>query len=299
MKKEDVIYCAFCGAKNDVKDKKCKKCNKKLNPKNKLFREFLKDHVKDDVKSNLEDDIIGIITEWIKAHLFGIFFTAAVALLAVGVVVNENSLSNTKKKFATIKEINTKVEFKLTCDEKELKDQVRVCDSGYSLEGEKCIKKTNVSAKATKTCPNGYSLSGNKCISNATVEKQSKITCGTIPDYVYRRYNNNVYGTTIQNGKCYAKCCSAAAGTGDTFTESNCPSIFLMEIDSTTNYYCASYTDANGYCHNVANFTTKYSCDKGTLSGKNCVITETSESKLVCPDGFTYSDECKKCEKVK
>ena len=300
MKKEDIIYCAFCGAKNDIKDKKCKKCNKKLNPKNKLFREYLKDHVKDDVKSNLEDDIIGIITEWIKAHLFGIFFTAAVALIAVGVVLNENGLSATQKKFAKVKEINTKVEFKLTCDEKELKEQIRVCDDGYTLDGDKCIKKSSVSAKATKGCPNGYSLVGNTCVSNATVEKKVNVTCTTtIPDTIRRKYYGVVYGIVKRDNECYVKCCQMPAGTIASYPENECPTIVYEKVDSTKSYYCDSYTDSNGNCHSVTSLTYKYSCDKGTLSGKNCVIIDTKDSSLVCPDGYTYSDECKKCEKVK
>ena len=49
MKKE-VLYCVFCGEKNNPQEKKCKKCKEDLNPKNHLLKDYLKEHLQEDIK---------------------------------------------------------------------------------------------------------------------------------------------------------------------------------------------------------------------------------------------------------
>ena len=43
------IYCVYCGTENVLENKKCKKCKKKLNPKNRPFRDYMVDKLKDKV----------------------------------------------------------------------------------------------------------------------------------------------------------------------------------------------------------------------------------------------------------
>ena len=302
MKDKDNIYCAFCGAKNIIEDIKCKKCNKKLNPKNHLLKDYLKDHVKDDVKSNLEDDILGIIEEWIKAHLFGVFGTLLIGFLAVSVIVNEVNINNTKKSFAKVKKVTAISILKENCDNKELKDKVKVCDSNYILSSGNCMKTSKIAANSTKTCPSGYSLNGSKCISNNTVAKSKKYYCDKSNTTRYTSSGTVALRTlTLTGTTCNATYCYPNAGTlpENVKTDADCARYFLDTFDASVSYYCSSYTDSNGNCRKTANPTIKYSCSKGTLSGKECIIKETKSPKEECPKGYTYNNSCGKCEKVK
>ena len=299
MKEKDnnSIYCAFCGTKNKIEDKKCKKCNKKLNPKNHLLKDYLKDHIKDDVKCNLEDDIQGLIIEWIKAHLFGIFGTALIGILAVGVIINEVNINNTKKKFAKPINVNSAPTLKKTCNDLELVDKIKVCDTGYTLENDKCVKTTKESASSKKTCPNGYTLSNNKCISNNTTAKSKKVSCSEskAPSGDGRFIRIGIYKS---GDKCYAKMCVPLPGSAAPSTKSDCDMYRELEFTADITYYCTNYTDSNGNCRNVANQTTKYYCNKGTLNGKECIIKDSKSYKEECPSGTVYNTSCSKCEKV-
>lgn len=88
MANKKKIYCVYCGSENLYEDDYCKKCKKKLNPKNHLFRDFLYDHIKDDIKGNVEDNIFSLIKNFIISHLYGsslivaVLFTATVMLIA-------------------------------------------------------------------------------------------------------------------------------------------------------------------------------------------------------------------------
>ncbi len=295
MKKKNKIYCVFCGTANELKDKKCKKCNKQLNPKNHLFKDYLKDHIKDDVKSNIQDSIIELIEEWIKAHLFGIFFSASLLVLVAGIAINEANISNTKKTFAKIKNIDKPITYKATCSDKELVDKILVCDAGYNLNGDKCTKTSSVNATSTKTCQSGYYLNGNQCISNSLKEKDKTVTCST-PAYDYI----GATGQYVIGGEKVGETCYRILCTGIRPTKlSECVTSTREEMaPASVTYSCNGYTDSSGNCHYVTNFTYKYSCANGTLNGKTCVITNTVDAKSVCPDGTVYSEECGKCEKV-
>ena len=301
MKKdENIIYCVFCGAKNSNTDKKCKKCKKKLNPKNHLLKDFLKDHIKDDVKENFEDDILGLIAEWIKAHLFGIFATALIGIVAVGVVVNEANISNTKKNFAKAKIVKASPTVTNLCETKELVDKIKVCDQGYSLSSGNCVKTSKISANATKKCQSGYTLSSNKCISNNTVAKSVKYTCNKSNTTRYTSSGIALRYIILSGTNCNATYCYPQPGTTpeNVKTDADCARFFVDTFAADANYYCASYTDSKGNCRNVTNYTTNYSCSKGTLSGKECIIKDTKSPREECPSGYTYNDVCGKCEKV-
>ena len=298
-KSENEIYCVFCGTKNVIEDKKCKKCKKKLNPKNHLLRFYLEDHLKDDIKSNIEDTIFDLIKEWIIKHLFGISITALIGALAVTVAIRENNIRKIEKSRANPTVVSTKFTLKVFCNEKDLVDKIRVCDEGYTLEGTNCVKRTSVAAKSNSKCPNNYSMKDGKCISNNTVDKIETVTCNAIRDYEIgsdgMRYKT--FGTVKEGNKCYAKLCHEYAGVAGVTSESDCASIELVESGKTSTYSCSEYTDSSGNCHTVQNISYYYSCDSGTLSGSQCVSTDTKESKEVCPEGSVYDDECGKCER--
>ena len=300
-KKEEEIYCVFCGTKNNKADKKCKKCDKKLNPKNRLFKDYLKDHLKDDIKSNIEDTIVELIIEWIKKHLYGIAMTALIGLLAATVIVKEGNIRKLESQKAKVNHMSNSFTLKVFCEEKDLVDKIRVCDAGYSLEGDSCVKRTSVAAKANTSCPNGYSIISGQCISNNTVAKIEKFTCDSIPSIMPddRGGRHSTFGTVIQGNECYARLCivTTAGVSPLPSDESLCDSIALMKSTKTSTYSCAEYTDGEGNCRSIANKTTYYTCSSGTLSGSSCVTTETKAFNEVCPEGSTYDAECGKCER--
>lgn len=88
MKKENQIYCIHCGTENKLDNKKCIKCHKKLNPKDRPLLNYLKSKITDELKGNIEDNIISIITNYIKSHLYGFILTCSVIASATCVIVN-------------------------------------------------------------------------------------------------------------------------------------------------------------------------------------------------------------------
>jgi hypothetical protein len=300
-KKEEEIYCVFCGTKNVKSDKKCKKCDKKLDPKNKLFKDYLKDHLKDDFKSNIEDTIFDLIKEWIIKHLFGITMTALIALVAGVVIVKENNIDKVQKQKAYINNVEEAFVPKKFCEEKDLTDKIRVCDDGYTLEGDSCVKRTSVPAKNNITCPSGYSMVDNKCVSDNTVSKLESFTCNDIPSIMIGAdgWRRKTFGTVKQGNECYAKLCHELAGVAAITSESDCESIELVKSDKTSTFYCDSsnYLDASGNCHTIANTINYYTCSSGTLSGSSCISVDTKNYNEVCPSGTTYDEECSKCER--
>ena len=298
MEKKDIIYCAFCGSKNDIKDKKCKKCNKKLNPKNHLFKDYLKDHIKDDLKGNVEDGILEIIENWIRSHLFGIGFTALIGILGVAVILNEVNLKNISNK-KSYKEVDKPFTLKVFCEEKELVDKIKVCDEGYNLEDDKCVKRYSVNANKSTICPSNFYQSGDTCLSNYTTDKQEDITCNDIAAYMVGSdgFRYKTFGTIIQSKTCYARLCHDMAGVASPSSIDDCASVELVEVGKTSKYYCNNYTDSNGNCHDTKGFVNKYSCSNGSLNGTKCDITETKEYNEVCPDGTSFDEECGKCLK--
>ncbi len=300
-KKEEEIYCVFCGTRNNKPDKKCKKCDKKLNPKNRLFKDYLKDHLKDDIKSNIEDTIVELIIEWIKKHLYGIAMTALIGLLAATVIVKEGNIRKLESQKAKVNHMSNSFTLKVFCEEKDLVDKVRACDAGYSLEGDNCVKRTSTPAKANTGCPNGYSMNSGRCISNNTVAKIEHVTCNAIntilPDS--NGIRRKTFGTTIQGNECYARLCIVDTPGSIPFpdNESDCERIELLKSTKTSTYSCSEYTDGEGNCRSVTNARTYYTCASGTLSGSNCITTDTKTFNEVCPEGTIYDEECGKCER--
>lgn len=88
MKKENIEYCIYCGTPNKLEDKKCIKCHKKLNPKDRPLLNYIKSKITDNVEGTIEDKIFPIIKEYIKSHLYGFILTCSVIATATCVIVN-------------------------------------------------------------------------------------------------------------------------------------------------------------------------------------------------------------------
>lgn len=87
MVKNNKIYCVYCGTENILEDKKCTKCKKKLDPKNRPFRDYLVDKVKDKVSGDIEENIFTLIINYIKSHLYGFVLTCSIVFaVSAGIV---------------------------------------------------------------------------------------------------------------------------------------------------------------------------------------------------------------------
>ena len=94
MSKNNKIYCVYCGDKNNNTDLKCKKCNKKLNPKEHLFRDYLYNHIKDDLKGKVEDNLFSIIKNYIISHLYGSSLIISILFTGVALIISNTSQNN-------------------------------------------------------------------------------------------------------------------------------------------------------------------------------------------------------------
>lgn len=110
-KKSTKIYCVYCGVENVVTDKKCCKCKKELNPKNRPFRDYLKSKIKEKFAGDLKDNMFSVITNFIKSHLYGSVLTCSVVISAVAVVVNVISNGNNFEKVDVRPDIIREVEY--------------------------------------------------------------------------------------------------------------------------------------------------------------------------------------------
>lgn len=85
---KNIEYCIYCGTTNKTENKKCIKCHKKLNPKDRPLLNYLKSKITDELKGNIEDNIFSVITKYIKSHLYGFILTCSVIASATCVIVN-------------------------------------------------------------------------------------------------------------------------------------------------------------------------------------------------------------------
>jgi len=132
------IYCVYCGQKNNIKDLKCKKCNKKLDPKENMFLDYLKNHIKDDFKRNFEDKTIDIIKNFIISHLYGSIFTATLIFTAASAIIaNVNQHSDIIK----VKEKPSILVSNLNeCLFENSLLAINLCEDGYELKDGLCKK---------------------------------------------------------------------------------------------------------------------------------------------------------------
>lgn len=88
MKKDSIQYCVYCGTENKIDDKKCIKCHKKLNPKERPLLDYMKGKISDELSGKVEENVISIITNFIKSHLYGFVLSCSVIVSTLCVVTN-------------------------------------------------------------------------------------------------------------------------------------------------------------------------------------------------------------------
>lgn len=86
--KTNKIYCVFCGTENKSDDDKCLSCHKKLNPKENLFVDYLKNHIRDDIKGQVEDKLSSIIIAYLKSHLYGLILTLSIVITSTSIIIS-------------------------------------------------------------------------------------------------------------------------------------------------------------------------------------------------------------------
>jgi len=280
MKKENIEYCVYCGSKNKKEDKKCIKCHKKLNPKDRPLLNYLKSKIKDNLKGNIEDNIIDIITKYIKSHIYGFIMTCSVIITTTCVIttiVEDNHIEKvTEKPSLVLSTINA-------CVFDNSLAPIKLCSEGYELKDNICIKEVEKDAISNNICPDGYYQSNNSCISNTTYNMLPKEEC-LLP-------NDGALSVSIaETGECLAEYC-------ETWTDGECTSGGLREIDYTiTGYYCPDGTsNINNTCRTITTSTTEYSCDEGTLNNNICIIISEEEPTLGCVEGYLLNEECNLC----
>lgn len=274
------IYCVYCGEKNNIIDTNCKKCNKKLNPKEHLFREYIIDHIKDDLKGKTQDKIFSIIKNFIISHLYGSIFTATLIFTIVSNIIVDINDSN------RIKEVTSKPTMMVgnvnKCNFENIKEQELVCNEGYTLYNDICIKEEVVDAISNRVCKDNYYLSGSRCVSNKTYEKIIEKEC-IAPE------GDNYLNTIVENDTCLVNVCAG-------WTDGECSAGGYEEIDFTITQYCPDGTSLiNGECKKTTNFEIEYECEEGTLEESICLIKKEEKPKLSCREGYTFNDECNIC----
>ena len=308
--KKEYIYCSFCGDKNEVTEKFCKKCNEPLSPRNHLLRDYVVDHFRDDLKENAIDSIFEFIKAWIISHLYGITMFVAIILTGSLIILRNTNLNSIRSKIAPIKYVDAPFVLKEKCEKKELIEKEKYCLEGYNLENDKCTKYTYQNAKSKTECPSGYYLNGNRCLSNNKVNLVTETLCSNeIPNGFTE---NDIKTRELRDGKCYAIICIHnfnpsnnnnipynGSGNYTVVTPSNdvCDSTRELEINTTTKTTCPAFTTSNGECRNTKNPTTTKYCDSGSLKNNKCEIVETLEYELKCPLGYFYNEHCQMCEK--
>ena len=103
--KKEIIYCIYCGTKNDKSSKECCNCHKNLHKKDFTVVETIGKDIKDDTNQNILGFIIDRIKEGVTEHLYGIILTLSVAFTVTSGIVNyvnnkDNAdITNTKYAF--------------------------------------------------------------------------------------------------------------------------------------------------------------------------------------------------------
>lgn len=300
MNKKD-IYCVYCGSKNSSEDKNCKKCKKELNPKNHLFKDFLIDHLKDDIEGNIEDSIFALLRKWIISNLYGVGIFSAVLFTGIVIISREINLA---KYDTSYKKLDTPFIVDNSCKQLDSVKKELICDEGYTLDKEKCVKTTSNNAIEYITCDNNYTLIGEYCISNFTKDYDVSTSCPWSLDGT--RIGSSGIGNPSKimdayesGGVCYIKYCTdpgAFPEYPDSGTCNGSVDTYDSSVAPTYNYSCNGY-ELNGTCRYYGQRYYHYTCNEGELKEDKCEIKDVKEPVEECPLGYLYNSKCNTCVK--
>lgn len=89
MAKEKMFFCSNCGERHKPKEKICKKCQRKLPVRSRLLYNYLKDGLIDEVQDKVEENIISLIVNFIKSHLYGTVLTFSIIATTTAIIATE------------------------------------------------------------------------------------------------------------------------------------------------------------------------------------------------------------------
>ncbi len=285
MKKNEDIYCWYCGTKNTLPSKKCKKCNAKLEEKDSPILRWLFGETFKDYTGNFISKILFLIRNFCHLHLYGFTLTFAIAFTITSAITSYISPIIEDQKVE-----KTAQEYRVENKKEEAVSKNLHCDDGFTLKDNICYKEEKIKAEKKETCNNGYYLNGNKCYSNKTYSKNVSYSCAkTIAsykenygeiDYPYTPYDKNLICLTStyrsQNHACQYN-------FGDqSFTDTGCNAILGYERPAIKKETCPSGTTSIGdKCHKTEAVKIDYTCPDGyKKDGENCIkVTETEPTK--------------------
>lgn len=93
--KQKKIYCLHCGKENNIENKVCSFCNKKLTEKDHEFRDYLKDKLKDEVTGTIEDNFFNYLSAFLKKYLYGILVTISIVTSATTIFLTKDKTTET------------------------------------------------------------------------------------------------------------------------------------------------------------------------------------------------------------
>lgn len=187
-KKNETIYCIYCGAKNVDTNTKCEKCKKNLHPKDEPFKDFLYKHIKDDLKGKVEDNLFSYLKNFIISHLYGTAMTIAVVFTTTAIIISPKS---SYKVVSSLNEVN-----QVKSNSKEIVATIYTYDDSCSENFPKELADVPFPFA-------GYIVSGNRMnIINIKLKKGESITdwCNNNDnDYIICTEPLYVYDSKIEN----------------------------------------------------------------------------------------------------
>ena len=89
-------FCIFCGLKHEGKEKYCKNCNRKLNPKYADFEAFIRKTGKEKIKDEASTQAYNFVKNWIISRLYGVVVTLTAVFTVTSVVATVSAISKTE-----------------------------------------------------------------------------------------------------------------------------------------------------------------------------------------------------------
>lgn len=288
-KRRKLIFCTECGKENTRFNKACEKCHKKIDIKDHLILDYLKERFVDDTKDNIISKILSFIKNFILNNLYGTVLIATIIFTSTSIVLN---LTNNSTDYKVLK---NKIQFSNLC--KNTIPATLTCDDGYELVDGSCIKNIITDAKFDYNCEDSYYLKNKKCISDKSYNVLTKQEClkpSTLPSFM-ESWDQFLRVEETSDGLCGIYYCTGkdedgnwdcSAGSGD-------------EIPFTTVSYCESgKTLLDGSCKIIKNASKDYHCENGTLDNKSCIEEDIIEPIITCAQDYEYDKECNACKEV-
>jgi hypothetical protein len=174
------------------------------------------------------------------------------------------------------------------------------CPAG-TLSGVLCLSTTSVTANLSYTCPPGATLDGATCNGTSVIPANLNYSCssGTLSgDQCLSSYAATVEeycwpGSALTGHSCTWNAQGPVADATCTYYGTIVG--WICSKDASRNYSCPSGGTVNGTtCTTSVAATINYTCSSGTLSGANCIISESGPATPVysCTSGTLSGDQC-------